>query len=81
MKEIERSTYHLLDWLGDCGGLYDALSAIADFLVFPFTSFALSEKLLSTMALYQTSKAVEKGETKEETKKKTRGGLPENDVI
>ena len=68
MREIERSTYHLLDWLGDCGGLLDALFFLADLFIFPFTSFALTEKLLTRMALYQASKTVEEEETREEKK-------------
>ena len=47
LREIERATYHLLDWLGDCGGLLDALFFLTEYLVLPFTTFALRERLLS----------------------------------
>ena len=77
MKEIERATYHFFDWLGDCGGLLDALFFLADMLIFPFTSFALRERLLSSLALYQASGAPE-----DKTKKKVKkGGLPENELL
>ena len=36
---IERSTYSVLEWLGDIGGLYDALRLIGLFIMFPFKSF------------------------------------------
>ena len=36
LKVIERSTYSLLDWLGDVGGLYDGLKLIGTALVSPF---------------------------------------------
>ena len=41
LRQINRQTYSLLDWLGDCGGLMDALFLIAEILVAPFASFAL----------------------------------------
>ena len=31
-----RATYNILDWLGDWGGLMDALIMIGNFLVAPF---------------------------------------------
>lgn len=36
-----RQTYSSLDFLGDLGGLYDALRLIAQTIVAPFSSFAL----------------------------------------
>lgn len=33
LKQIDRQTYSLLDWLGDCGGLLDALVLIGDLLI------------------------------------------------
>ena len=41
LRQINRVTYGLLDWLGDCGGLIDAIFLIAEAIVFPFGSFAL----------------------------------------
>lgn len=35
----ERQSYSFLEWLGDIGGLYDALKLIGMFIVAPFTSF------------------------------------------
>lgn len=45
MKTIEKSLYSLLDWLGDWGGLSDALFLIADFLLAPLSIFALKTHL------------------------------------
>ena len=49
LKRTDRETYSLLDWLGDCGGLLDALYVIGSVLAAPFASFALNNKLISTM--------------------------------
>ena len=38
-KQIERSTYNALEWLGDLGGLIDALRLIGAFLVAPLSAF------------------------------------------
>ena len=35
----------MLDWLGDCGGLLDALNFIAQLLLNPFSVYALQSKL------------------------------------
>ena len=40
---VERSTYSSLDWLGDIGGLSDALKLIARYFVLPFSGFALKQ--------------------------------------
>ena len=37
-----RNTYSFLDFLGDLGGLYDALQSVCLALVAPFSSLALS---------------------------------------
>ena len=47
-KNWTRETYGLLDWLGDLGGLFDAMRYIAHVLVLPFASFALRTSLLSS---------------------------------
>ena len=44
---IERSTYSLLDWLGDVGGLFDGLILMTRWFVSPMVVFALRAKLLS----------------------------------
>jgi len=36
----------LLEWLGDLGGLYDALKVICGFLVAPFAAFQLNTEML-----------------------------------
>ena len=46
LQYIERSTYSLLDWLGDVGGLLGILKALGEFLVAPFAAFSLRAKLM-----------------------------------
>ena len=36
---IQRQTYSILDWLGDIGGLNDALLAIIKLILTPYTLF------------------------------------------
>ena len=43
-----RQTYSLLDWLGDLGGLFDALWYIAHFIVQPASAFVLKTTLLAS---------------------------------
>ena len=38
-KVINRSTYGLLDWLGDVGGLNDALYLIAHLMLAPYYAY------------------------------------------
>jgi len=45
----ERETYNILDWLGDIGGLFDALRIIFGLLVAPVASYALRVSLVSTI--------------------------------
>ena len=42
----ERSTYNVLEWFGDVGGLLEALKLIGSFIALPFATFALKAKLL-----------------------------------
>ena len=51
----ERQTYSLLDWLGDLGGLYDALYLIFAALISPITMFTLHSTLLTSFFRYRTS--------------------------
>ena len=37
----ERQTYSFLEWLGDIGGLFDALRYIFALIVYPFASYNL----------------------------------------
>ena len=47
--EYERHTYSLLEWLGDIGGLYDALGHIGTLFVRPVAMFALNSAMLSSI--------------------------------
>lgn len=50
MREISRQTYSLLDWLGDWGGLMDALFMVAQAFLSPFSALALKAKVAATFA-------------------------------
>ena len=54
-KTINRQTYGLLDWLGDMGGLLDALLVIGAIFMTPFAQFALESKLLSSIFRFRSS--------------------------
>lgn len=51
----ERETYSLLEWLGDIGGLFDALILIAGAIVAPVASFNMNSVLLSSIFRYVSS--------------------------
>lgn len=51
----ERETYSLLDWLGDIGGLLEALMILSGVFVGPVAAFALKEELLSSIFRYVRS--------------------------
>ena len=44
---IERSTYTMLEWLGDIGGLFDALAIIGRVLIAPVAAISMQAKLLN----------------------------------
>ena len=46
---IERSTYSILEWLGDVGGLFDGLVLFANYLIAPFVSFYMQSVLFSQL--------------------------------
>lgn len=48
MKMTNRQTYGLLDWLGDIGGLIDALFYLVKFLLRPFLSFNYARFMMTT---------------------------------
>ena len=48
-KIINRETYSGLDFLGDLGGLFDALYILGGMLIAPVSGFALNAKLLSNL--------------------------------
>ena len=47
LTTIERQTYHMLEWLGDVGGLFEGLSVIGSFLVARIATFAMKMELLT----------------------------------
>lgn len=53
---IERQTYSFLEWLGDIGGLYDALRIIGALLIAPLTSFKVKSELLTNIFRFTKSK-------------------------
>ena len=48
-KVVNRETYSMLDWLGDLGGLYDALRLLCRFIVAPISSFSLQATLMAKL--------------------------------
>ena len=58
----ERETYSLLDWLGDIGGLLEALMIISGVFVGPVVAFTLKEELLSSIFRYVRSLVAAKPE-------------------
>lgn len=60
MITISRSTYSLLDWLGDVGGLFDALNIIAEFMIAPIASYALRQRLTSLLVRETETETAEK---------------------
>ena len=46
VRIINRQTYDVLSWLGDLGGLIDALYYTIYFLLSPYTSYRLKSKML-----------------------------------
>mmetsp|Transcript_2935 Transcript_2935/g.4000 ORF Transcript_2935/g.4000 Transcript_2935/m.4000 type:complete len:99 (-) Transcript_2935:922-1218(-) len=48
---IERSTYSILEWLGDVGGLFDGLRLLCQYFVAPIASMALRKKIYKLAVL------------------------------
>ena len=46
---VNRETYSLLDWLGDLGGLFDALRLICALAISPISGFTLKATLMATL--------------------------------
>ena len=46
-KITERTTYSMLQWIGDVGGLFDGLKLTAQFIIGPIAAFTLNSQLLS----------------------------------
>ena len=64
----ERQTYSFLEWLGDIGGLYDALRIIGALLLAPFSAFQLKAQLLSSVFRFTASRRFAEERTKNNSK-------------
>lgn len=49
LKVVNRSTYSLLEWLGDWGGLLDGLLLLGKVFVKPVSALALKAKIASAL--------------------------------
>ena len=49
---IERSTYTMLEWLGDIGGLFEALVFLGRMTIAPVAAIAMQAKLLTKAFWY-----------------------------
>ena len=47
LTTIERSTYSLLEWVGDIGGLFDGLLYLCGYLISPFAGMSMRAMLTS----------------------------------
>lgn len=61
----ERQTYSMLEWLGDIGGLFDALRYIGAMLIYPIAAYNLRSKLLGSVFRYIDSLVEKKKRDKE----------------
>ena len=61
---MERSTYSLLEWLGDIGGLFDALLMIGGALFGPIAAFMMKAELLQLAFRIPPESGVSKSEQK-----------------
>ena len=52
---IERSTYSILEWLGDVGGLFDALLIIGALIASPMVSFTMRLNVMHSIFRYVAS--------------------------
>ena len=50
-----RSTYGILDWIGDIGGLNDALVLLIKIILIPYTSFKKESFLLTKIFRFKSS--------------------------
>ena len=49
LRVIERQTYSVLEFMGDMGGLFDALYAIGSWIIFPIVTFRMKENVRSQL--------------------------------
>ena len=52
---INRKTYSILEWLGDIGGLADALIIIGGIFVLPVATYALESNILAAIFRFRKS--------------------------
>ena len=57
VKKHSRETYSFLDWVGDCGGLFDGLLNFGNILVNPLAVYAMQTKLASLIVNFKQSEA------------------------
>ena len=60
----ERQTYSFLEWLGDIGGLNDALRIIGALIIGSYSTFMLKVELLTNVFRYTDSKRYAESRTK-----------------
>ena len=75
MNTIYRQTYSILDWLGDVGGLYDAIMLIMQFATLPISTFALRAHLLSVLFRFIESYKEEEKNDEHNSSKKMRSSF------
>ena len=63
----------MLDWLGDCGGLLDALNFIAQLLLNPYSLYALQSKLSLLLVKFKPSDTDVKNVHSDLSKTKNKG--------
>ena len=73
-----RQTYDILDWLGDCGGLMDALFRLGSFIISAFTSYNVKNFLLTTLFRSTQSNKSEESPTPAPTDQKKPASLDTN---
>lgn len=62
-KNWSISTYRLLDWLSEVGGLFNTLLYVTKVLVGPMAGYTLRSTLVSNLFRYKKSRSVSKSKT------------------
>ena len=70
LNVVERQTYSVLDWLGDLGGLFDALRYSVGLIIAPIAAYALKAELLSSVFRFTASMDPAQAEKEQRTAKK-----------
>ena len=60
LHQVNRQTYSILDWLGDCGGLLDALFFLGEMVAAPFSVHAIQSTLAQLLVRFMPSDNKEK---------------------